>query len=89
MLLDWYLNQYLHVFPALEKLSNTGNDKIKNLVWDKEGLDGIFVAVVLNSISSIFWRLFIVVFKRKQLLQPGCLNAGLISNLTQIQSGYF
>lgn len=48
MLLDWYLNQYLHVFPALQKLSSTGNDRIKNLVRDKEGLDGIFVAVALN-----------------------------------------
>lgn len=48
MLLAWYLNQYLRVFPALEKLSSTGNDRIKNLGWDKECLDGIFVAVALN-----------------------------------------
>lgn len=48
MLLDGYLNQYLHVFPALKKLPCTGNDRIYNLEWDKEGLDGIFVAVALN-----------------------------------------
>lgn len=48
ILLNWLLNHYYCAFPALEKLSNTGNDRTRNFTCGEKNLAEVFVAVGLN-----------------------------------------